>query len=121
VRFRICESGICLSVGFAAAIGRCDVKGMLAGRISWAHPSGYSLFEEPQDRSAVLDKDPQPRRLPQHREIDSAKTKTREENIDAITHMLIVQRRNRLGRRSGLPAAGQLLPFILPTGRKLST
>jgi hypothetical protein len=37
-------------------------------------------------------------RLPQHREIDSAKTKTREENIDAIPHMLIVQRRNCLSQ-----------------------
>jgi hypothetical protein len=28
-----------LSVGFAADVGRCDVKGILAGRISWARPS----------------------------------------------------------------------------------
>jgi len=90
---------ICLSVGFAAGIGRCDAKGILAGRISWAHPSEYSLFEEPQDRSAVLDYNPQPRRFRQHREIDSAKTKPGQENIDAITHMLIVQRRNCLGYR----------------------
>ena len=75
------------------------LKGSRAGRISWAHPSGRSLFQKPPDRSAVLDNNPQPRRFRQHREIDSAKTKPGQENIDAITHMLIVQRRNCLGYR----------------------
>jgi|SRR5580692_6106407 hypothetical protein len=89
---------IWLSVGFAASLGRCHVKGILAGRISWEYPSEHSLLEQPQDRSAIFDNDPQPRRLPQHREIDSAKTKTREENIDAIAHMLIVQRGNCLSQ-----------------------
>jgi hypothetical protein len=31
--------------------------------------------------------------------VDSAKTKARQENIDAIPHMVIVQRRNRLSQR----------------------
>ena len=61
--------------------------------------SEHSLFEQPQDRSAILDKDPQAQRRPQHREIDSAKTKTRQENIDAIPHMLVVQCCNCLGQR----------------------
>ena|SRR5579862_279115 len=50
-------------------------------------------------RSAVLDNDPQPRRLLQHRKIDSAETKTRQKNVEAITHMLIVQCRNCLSQR----------------------
>ena len=47
----------------------------------------------------VLYNNPQPRRFRQHWEIDSAKTKTRQEYIDAIAYVLIVQRRNRLGQR----------------------
>jgi hypothetical protein len=53
--------GLLLSVGSAANVGCCDVKGIVAGRISWEHPSEYSLFEQFQNRSAVLDNDPQPR------------------------------------------------------------
>jgi len=49
---------VCLSGSFVADIGRSDVQGILAGRILWEHPSGHSLFEQPQDRSAVLDNDP---------------------------------------------------------------
>jgi hypothetical protein len=71
----------------------------MASRISWPRPSEHTLFEQPQDGSAVLDNDTQPQPLRQHREIDSTKTKTRQENIDAIAHMLIVQRRNRLRQR----------------------
>ena len=89
----------CLSVGFAAGMGLCGVKAALAGRILGTHPSGQALLEEPQDGSAVFDNYPQPRRLPHHREIDSPKTKTRQENIDAIPHMLIVQRRHCLRQR----------------------
>ena len=47
-----------LRVCFAAGVGRCDVERISAAKISWAHPSGHSLFQQPQDRSAVLDKDP---------------------------------------------------------------
>ena len=90
---------ICLRVGFAADVGRGHAKGIPAARISWTHPSGHALLEEPQDGSAVFDNYPQPRRLPHHREIDSPKTKTRQENIDAIPHMLIVQRRHCLRQR----------------------
>src|SRR4029077_6363475 len=89
---------ICLLVGFAADVGRCNVERISTAKISWAHPSKHSLFDWPQDGSAFLEKDPQPRRLPQHREVDSAKTKTRQKNIDAIPHMLVVQRRNCLSQ-----------------------
>src|SRR5271166_2806434 len=83
---------ICLRVGFAADVGRCHAKGIPAARISWTHPSEHSLFEQPQNRSPVLENDTQPRRLPHHREIDSAKTKTREKNIEAIPDMRVFQR-----------------------------
>src|SRR5215469_16466383 len=75
------------------------LKGSRAGRISWAHPSGRSLFQKPPDRSAVLQNDTQPRGPLHHWEIDSAKTKTRQENIEAIPHMVIVERRNCLSQR----------------------
>src|SRR5271169_3717717 len=88
---------ICLGVGFAADVGRCHAKGIQAARISWTHPSEHSLFEQPQNRSPVLENDTQPRRLPHHREIDSAKTKARQEDIEAISDMLVVKRRYGLG------------------------
>jgi CheY-like chemotaxis protein len=48
---------------------------------------------------AYVENDAQPRGLPHHREIDSAKTKTRRENIDTIPHMVVVERRNCLSHR----------------------
>jgi hypothetical protein len=44
-----------LRVGFAADVGRCHAKGIPAARISWTHPSEHSLFEQPQNRSPVLE------------------------------------------------------------------
>jgi len=49
---------IYLSVAFAADVRPYDVKGILAARISWTHPSEHSLSEQPQDRSAVLENNP---------------------------------------------------------------
>src|SRR5262249_16082468 len=74
-------------------------QGIPPGRISCANPFGQSLFQQPPDRSAVLEEDTQPRGLPHHWEIDPAKTKTCQENIEAIPHMVIVERCNCLSQR----------------------
>ena len=82
-----------------SAFSSASKCGISPDRISRAHPFGHSLFQKPPDRSAVLEDDTQPRGLPHHWEIDSAKTKTRQENIEAIPHMVIVERRDRLSQR----------------------
>jgi len=80
-------------------LGACfaAVRTTLPEKISWSHPSEHSLFEQRQDRSTVLDNDPQPRPFRQHRKVNSSKTKARQEDIDTIANVLIVQRRNCLG------------------------